>query len=71
MEQYISRLTMTGSASVRLLLPVRSGSRMLPFIAPVDAPELPLAISFEGLTLAEQRAALAGFPGGKRFVLHG
>lgn len=28
-----------------------------------------MTISFEGLTEAEQRAALAAFPGGKRFVL--
>ncbi len=37
----------------------------------IDAPELPMTISFEGLSLAEQRAALAAFPGGKRFVLQG
>lgn len=40
-------------------------------IAPVDTPELPMTISFEGLTKAEQQAALAAFPGGKRFVLQG
>ena len=40
-------------------------------IAPIDAPELPMTISFEGLTTAEQHAALAAFPGGKRFVLQG
>lgn len=40
-------------------------------IAPIDAPELPMAVSFVGLTELEQRAALAAFPGGKRFVLHG
>lgn len=40
-------------------------------VAPIDAPELPMAIRFEGLTEAEQRAALAAFPGGKRFVLQG
>jgi len=40
-------------------------------IAPIDAPELPMMVSFEGLTKAEQRAALAAFPGGKRFVLQG
>ena len=38
-------------------------------VTPVDEPELPLEIEFEGLTLEEQRAALAGFPGGRRFVL--
>jgi hypothetical protein len=35
----------------------------------VDAPEETLVISFSGISRAEQRAALAGFPGGKRFVL--
>jgi hypothetical protein len=38
-------------------------------VAPIDAPEVPLEIEFEGLTLEEQRAALASFPGGRRFVL--
>jgi len=40
-------------------------------VAPIDAPELPMVIRFEGLTEAEQRAALAAFPGGRRFVLQG
>ena len=40
-------------------------------IAPVDEPELPMTISFEGLSPEEQRVALAAFPGGKRFVLEG
>jgi len=40
-------------------------------IAPIDAPELPMEVRFEGLTEAEQRAALTAFPGGKRFVLQG
>ncbi len=34
-----------------------------------DEPEAILAISFEGITEREQEAALAAFPGGKRFVL--
>jgi len=34
-----------------------------------DAPEAPLVVSFVGLSRSEQRAALAGFPGGRRFVL--
>ncbi len=34
-----------------------------------DAPEAPLVVSFVGLTRSEQRAALAGFPGGRRFIL--
>ncbi len=38
-------------------------------IAPVDAPESVLDVQFEGLTEAEQRAAIEGFPGGRRFRL--
>jgi hypothetical protein len=34
-----------------------------------DIPEETLYVSFEGITEEEQHAALAGFPGGKRFVL--
>lgn len=40
-----------------------------PAVAPVDEPETPLTVEFEGLTPDEQRAALAAFPGGKRFQL--
>jgi len=40
-------------------------------IAPIDAPELPMVVRFEGLTAVEQQAALAAFPGGKRFMLQG
>ena len=40
-----------------------------PPVAPVDEPETPLTVEFEGLTPDEQRAALAAFPGGKRFQL--
>jgi hypothetical protein len=43
--------------------------RPVTFVAPIDADEIPMAVSFEGLTLAEQRRALTAFPGGKRFVL--
>jgi hypothetical protein len=38
-------------------------------IAAIDAPETILTVQFEGLTEAEQRAAIAGFPGGRRFRL--
>ncbi|HEV7276960.1 MAG TPA: hypothetical protein VGN80_11785 [Devosiaceae bacterium] len=38
-------------------------------IAPIDQPETPLTVEFEGLTPEEQRAAIAAFPGGKRFQL--
>lgn len=40
-----------------------------PPVAPIDEPETPLTVEFEGLTPEEQRAALAAFPGGKRFQL--
>jgi hypothetical protein len=38
-------------------------------VAAIDAPEEMLVVSFSGLTEAEQRAAIAGFPGGRRFRL--
>jgi hypothetical protein len=56
------RLWLAADEGVRL--PAPRGA-----IAPIDKPELPLEIEFEGLTLEEQRAALAAFPGGRRFVL--
>ena len=38
-------------------------------ITPADEPEAVLEVEFEGLTESEQRAALAAFPGGRRFRL--
>ena len=38
-------------------------------ILPIDQPEAPLEVEFVGLTEQEQRHALAGFPGGRRFIL--
>ena len=38
-------------------------------IAPPDEPEAIIEVEFEGLTEDEQRAALEGFPGGRRFRL--
>ncbi len=38
-------------------------------VGPVDGPETILEVEFEGITEAEQRAALSAFPGGRRFVL--
>lgn len=38
-------------------------------VAPIDRPEARVEVAFEGLTESEQRAALANFPGGRRFVL--
>lgn len=40
-----------------------------PAIAPIDGPEVPMTVRFEGLSESEQQAALAAFPGGRRFVL--
>lgn len=53
-----------------LWLAATDGHRMeRPAVAPIGGPEAPMAVRFEGLTDAQQRAALAAFPGGKRFVL--
>jgi len=38
-------------------------------ITPMGAPEAPLEVEFEGIDAEQQRAALDGFPGGRRFVL--
>lgn len=40
-----------------------------PPVSPANRPELPMLVSFEGLSADEQRKALAAFPGGRRFVL--
>jgi len=47
----------------------RLGPPMSDLVGAVDGPETPMEVEFFGLTEAEQRAALAAFPGGKRFVL--
>lgn len=56
----------------RLWLAALEGARQ-PYpqepIYPADQPEAPLEIEFVGLTEAEQRRAIAAFPGGRRFVL--
>lgn len=41
------------------------------FVADISGPEIPMEIEFFGIAEAEQRAALRGFPGGRRFVLVG
>jgi hypothetical protein len=38
-------------------------------VGDIHAPETPMEIEFFGLNEAEQRMALAAFPGGRRFVL--
>lgn len=73
MERHVQRLTSpSASRRARLWLAAANGRLVeRPDIAPIDGPELPMAVRFEGLTEAEQQAALANFPGGKRFVLAG
>ena len=56
----------------RLWLAAHAGRRLpgpLDDVAPIGRPERPIEVEFVGLTEAEQRAALAAFPGGRRFVL--
>ena len=74
MDRRFSRLTSpAASRRAKFWLAASHDERLRPTnpIAPIDAPELPMTVSFEGLTEAEQRAALSAFPGGKRFVLQG
>ena len=56
------RLWLASSHGVRL-------PRNHEVINPAAEPETILEVEFEGLTEAEQRAALQGFPGGRRFRL--
>jgi hypothetical protein len=53
-----------------LRLATHDGQRVTPPSVPVfNTPETIMVVSFEGLTPEEAQAALAGFPGGKRFRL--
>ena len=68
MERRVLRITSPEASSrARLALAARLHRPSRP--APLSEPETIMAISFEGLTEREQEAALAAFPGGKRFVL--
>ncbi len=49
--------------------PLPSRQRLRHQIGAASAPEPLLLVAFEGLSEAEQRAALAAFPGGRRFLL--
>lgn len=72
MERHVLRITSPEASSrARLTLAARlhRPSRPAMHISPLSEPETIMAISFEGLTEREQEAALAAFPGGKRFVL--
>lgn len=74
MDRRVVRLTSPAARRrAKLWLAASHDPRLQPTnpVAPIDAPELPMIITFEGLTEAEQRAALSAFPGGKRFVLQG
>ncbi len=57
-------------AAPHLRLVVRDGRR-IDRVPASTAPEATLYVSFTGLTEAEQRSALAAFPGGRRFRLVG
>ena len=71
----MQRLTsLTTSRKSRLwLASVNGRAQPFPPSSPTGAdrilPERVLIVQFEGLTDAEQRSALAAFPGGRRFVL--
>lgn len=71
MERQVQRLTSpNASRRARLWLAAANGRTLNPpVIAPIYGPETPMKVSFEGLSEEEQKAALAAFPGGKRFVL--
>lgn len=46
-------------------------SSYVAWIGRADGPEPPLVVEFSGLSEDEQRAAISGFPGGRRFILAG
>lgn len=71
MERHVLRLTSpNASRRARLWLAAANGRTMTrPDVAPINAPEQVMTVRFEGLTEAQQQAALAAFPGGRRFVL--
>lgn len=71
MDRRVLHLTSTAAglrARMALAARMRQAEHSLN-IAPKDQPETIMVVSFEGLTEREQEAALASFPGGKRFVL--
>lgn len=66
LSQTVSVVSPTG-ARIRKL--PRGATQRPIAVGPADHPELPMLVQFEGLTKTEQRAAIAGFPGGRRFIL--
>jgi len=74
MDRRGARLTSpAASRRAKFLLAASHDQRLRPTnpIASINAPELPMTVSFEGLSEEEQHAALSAFPGGRRFVLQG
>lgn len=73
MERHVQRLTSpNASRRARLWLAAANGRALpRPAVAPIDGPETLMTVCFEGITKAEQQAALSAFPGGRRFVLAG
>jgi hypothetical protein len=71
MDRRVVRLTSTeASRRARMALSARLHRHPLPaYLPPRDEAEAIMTVSFEGLSEREQEAALAAFPGGKRFVL--
>ncbi len=71
MERHVMMKAPAGAHRPVLRLAAEYGGRLADRqeIAPIDSPELPMTVRFEGITPAQQRAALAAFPGGRRFVL--
>ncbi|WP_421760796.1 hypothetical protein [Devosia sp.] len=69
MKRRLQSLSVVSTTSERIWQLPRRAIRRPVAVAPADHPELPMLVQFEGLTKAEQRAAVAGFPGGRRFIL--
>jgi len=53
----------------QVLKAIEGPSRFLSSIGRAEGPETPLVVQFVGISEAQQRSAIAGFPGGRRFVL--
>lgn len=69
MKRRLQSLSVVSPTSERIWKLPRTVTHRPITVAPADHPELPMLVQFEGLTKAEQRAAIAGFPGGRRFIL--
>jgi hypothetical protein len=52
-----------------LRIVARDGQRVVDHVPVSNVPETRLLVSFSGITVEEQRAALEAFPGGRRFIL--